>query len=54
MRDDKHGTLTIGKRKGAYPGALKERSFLVRLAGGSAVRVAYRGERVTVDGLGRR
>lgn len=47
--DDKRGTLTIGKRKGAYPGALKKRSFLVRLAGGSAVRVAYRGERVTVD-----
>ena len=47
--DDKRGTLTIGKRKGAYPGALKKRSFLVRLAGGSAVRVAYRGERVTVE-----
>lgn len=42
--DDASKTLTIGARKGTFPGMLKSRKFVVRLAGTDVTReVSYNG-----------
>ena len=50
--DDRTQTLTIGARKGSYPGMIANRQFTVHLAGSNASRdkrVPYAGRPVTVS-----
>ena len=47
--DDKTKTLTIGARKGAYPGMLKSRTFRVKTLGGAEKTVKYSGKAVKVS-----
>ena len=46
--DDRHRTLTIGRRQGSYPGMLTERQFTIVLPDGTARTARYRGETITV------
>ena len=46
--DDGERTLTIGARKGAYPGMAKERDFIVSLPDGISQRIVYDGRRAVV------
>ena len=46
--NDAAGILTLGPRKGAYPGMLRERDFTVTVPGRDAVTVHYTGKKVTV------
>jgi alpha-D-xyloside xylohydrolase len=47
--NDKTKTLTIGARKGAYPGMLKDRTFRVKTLGGAEKTVKYSGKAVKVS-----
>lgn len=48
--DDASGMLTIGERSGSFPGMLKERRFIVRLAGTSDAKdVQYNGTAISVN-----
>ena len=47
--NDKTKTLTIGARKGAYPGMLKSRTFRVKTLGGAEKAVKYGGKAVKVS-----
>jgi len=42
--DDAFRTLTIGERKGSFPGMLRERSFVAAVPGGDQVAVKYDGK----------
>ena len=46
--NDRTRQLTIGQRRGTYPGMLQRRTFFVRLHDGTTHAVAYRGKKVTV------
>ena len=46
--EDATGTLTLGPRKGAYPGMLRERDFTVNIPGHASSTVHYAGKRVKV------
>lgn len=46
--DDSSRTLTIGARKGKYPGMLEKRSFTVKTPDGSQKTVSYAGKKVRV------
>lgn len=46
--NDKAKTLTIGKRNGDFPGMVKERTFNVKVMGGTTKTVTYKGAAVTV------
>ena len=46
--DDSSRTLTIGARKGKYPGMLEKRSFTVKTPDGSQKSVSYTGKKVRV------
>ena len=46
--NDRSRTLTIGRRKGTYPGMIAKRQFRVRLLDGSLRTVAYTGKAVSV------
>jgi alpha-D-xyloside xylohydrolase len=46
--DDGSGILTIGPRKGSFPGMLKERDFTVALSGFDPVTVHYTGKQVNI------
>ena len=46
--NDKNRTLTIGDRKGTYPGMLQARRFIVVLPNGTRQTVEYRGSSVSV------
>ena len=46
--DDAAGSLTIGPRKGSYPGMLHERDFTVSVSGREAVPVHYSGKKTVV------
>ena len=46
--NDKSRTLTIGDRKGTYPGMLQARWFIVVLPNGTRQTVEYRGSSVSV------
>jgi alpha-D-xyloside xylohydrolase len=46
--DDRRRILTIGDRKGLYPGMLTTRHLVVALPDGSTKRVTYTGKKVTV------
>jgi alpha-D-xyloside xylohydrolase len=46
--DDAAGSLTIGPRKGSYPGMLRERDFTVCVPGRDAVTVHYTGKKTIV------
>ena len=46
--NDRTRTLTIGQRKGQFPGMLAERTFTVELPDGSIAPVTYRGKKVSV------
>ncbi|NPD81608.1 DUF5110 domain-containing protein [Prevotella sp. PINT] len=46
--NDKSRTLTIGRRKGSYPGMIAKRSFRVVLPDGAVKKVAYSGKAVNV------
>lgn len=46
--DERRRTLTIGRRQGAYPGMLAERTFRVALPDGTSKAVAYTGKAVKV------
>lgn len=48
MWNDASRKLTIGVRKGAYEGMLKERTFTVTLQDGTQKRVSYSGKKVDV------
>ena len=45
---DRSRTLTIGDRKGQYPGMLQSRQFTVVLPDGTTKTVSYEGKAVTV------
>ena len=46
--DDKSGQLTVGDRKGAYPGMIGDRIFRVKIAGSDkAATIRYSGKEVT-------
>ena len=47
--NDAKKTLTIGPRRGSYPGMLKTRSFRVRLVGGETRTVQYAGGGVEIE-----
>lgn len=47
--DDEKRLLTIGERRGAYPGMAEKRTFLVRCFGGTAREAAYSGNEITVQ-----
>ena len=47
--DDKTKTLSIGARKGSYPGMLKARTFRVKTLGGAEKSVKYSGKAVKVS-----
>ena len=47
--DEKAKVLTIGARKGAYPGMLKSRRFRVKKLGGAEKTVQYRGAAVKIS-----
>jgi alpha-D-xyloside xylohydrolase len=46
--NEKTHTLTIGSRKGSYPGMLTTGTFIVQLPGGASKRVTYKGKSVKV------
>ena len=46
--DEKGHRLTIGDRKGSYPGMLQERRFIVVLPDGTQKTVDYQGRSVSV------
>ena len=46
--NDRSRTLTIGDRKGQYPGMLQKRQFTVVLPDGTTKTVSYEGKAVTV------
>ena len=46
--DDKARRLTIGARRGSYPGMLASRTFTVRTPDGKEKTVTYKGKKVTV------
>jgi len=46
--DDAKKILTIGARKGSYPGMLESRTFVVILPDGTAKTVQYNGKKVDV------
>ena len=51
--DDETGTLTIGERKGAFPGMLKERVFnVIKISSGSPAAYSRdaKGHEVKYDG----
>ena len=48
MWNDHSRTLTIGQRKGQFEGMLKQRTFIVELAGGQRKAVSYSGKKVSV------
>ena len=43
--NDAEGVLTVGERRGSYPGMPEEIRLRVRLAGGEATEIPYRGEK---------
>ena len=45
---DARRTLTIGQRRGTYPGMPQKRSFTVKLPDGTSRTVAYTGKKVSV------
>ena len=47
--NDRSRTLTIGKRKGSFPGMLSTRQFRITLPDGSAKAVRYTGKAVSVQ-----
>ena len=49
--DDRSRTLTIGDRKGSYPGMLTTRSFVIVMPDGQRQTVEYSGSQVTSDKL---
>ena len=46
--NDKARTLTIGARKGSYPGMLQSRTFNVQMPDGTTKTVSYNGKKVSV------
>ena len=46
--DDSSRRLTIGARRGSYPGMLTKRQFTVRTPDGKEKTVTYTGKKVTV------
>ena len=46
--DDSSRRLTIGARRGSYPGMLASRKFIVRMPDGSEKTVEYKGKKVTL------
>lgn len=47
--NDRSKSLTIGKRNGSFPGMLKSRTFIVKIAGSDAVKeIRYTGKATTV------
>lgn len=46
--NDKSKTLTVDRRKGDFPGMLKERKFNIKVAGGAEKTVTYNGKRLNV------
>ena len=46
--NDKSRTLTIGQRKGSYPGMIENRTFNVVLPDGTSRLVSYAGRKVSV------
>ena len=46
--NDRSRTLTIGDRKGQYPGMLQSRQFTVVLPNGTSKTVSYQGQQLTV------
>ena len=46
--NDKTKTLTIGKRKGTFPGMLQTRTFRVKVIGGIEKTVTYTGKGINV------
>jgi alpha-D-xyloside xylohydrolase len=46
--DDSRHTLTIGKRNGAYPRMLTERSFTIKVINGNTKTVRYNGKSIQV------
>ena len=46
--DDARHTLTIGARRGSYPGMLEKRQFVVRTPDGKEKTVTYTGRKLTV------
>ena len=46
--NDRSRTLTIGERKGQYPGMLQSRQFTVVLPNGTSKTVSYQGQQLTV------
>ena len=46
--NDKSKTLTVDRRKGDFPGMLKERKFNIKVAGGAEKTVTYNGKRLSV------
>ena len=46
--NDRSRTLTIGDRKGLYPGMLQSRQFTIVLPDGTPKTVSYEGKAVTV------
>ena len=46
--NDRSRTLTIGARKGQFPGMLTKRTFIVELLGSQRKAVTYNGKRITV------
>jgi alpha-D-xyloside xylohydrolase len=46
--NDKSKTLTVDRRKGDFPGMLKERKFNIKVAGGAEKTVTYTGKRLSI------
>ena len=46
--DESSRRLTIGARKGSYPGMLESRKFIVRMPDGKEKAVNYTGKKVSV------
>ena len=47
--DDRTRTLTVGQRKGSYPGMLQQRRFTIAVIGSEPVVVDYNGHEMTVS-----